>query len=517
MTKPIDLRADLAKIVHEIIVHYLPAGVSVRVFGSRANWTAKSHSDLDLALKGRDKLPSSLINELTEAFSESDLPIRVDVVDWHTVPPQLQAVIKRDGLPFTIQLGEIATLLSGGTPSKSNEAFWGGEIPWLTPKDMSHWDGTTQAHVTDASIGRGTRLAPPNAVFVAVRGMSLHNEIRVIRSEKPITFNQDIKAIVAGPLIDPLFLFYAITAAKGELLGLVSAAGHGTGVLDTDRLRSLALRSLPLVEQRSIARVIGAIDDKIELNRKMNETLEAMARAIFKDWFVDFGPTRAKMEGRAPYLAPDIWSLFPDRLDDEGKPEGWSGGSLSDFAVLNPESWSRANYPERIDYVDLSNTKWGTIETVTRFTSDAAPSRAQRILRPGDTVVGTVRPGNGSYAFVSANGLTGSTGFAVLRPTREIYREAIYLAATSKENIERLAHLADGGAYPAVRPELLAATELTAAPESVFSAFSAATSALVDRAEANKSESHTLAATRDFLLPKLMSGEICVKDAEALI
>jgi type I restriction enzyme S subunit len=269
--------------------------------------------------------------------------------------------------------------------------------------------------------------------------------------------------------------------------------------------------------QKSIASVLGALDDKIELNRRMNETLEAMARAIFKDWFVDFGPTRAKMEGRAPYLAPDIWSLFPDRLDDEGKPEGWSGGSLSDFAVLNPESWSRANYPERIDYVDLSNTKWGTIEAVTRFTSDAAPSRAQRILRPGDTVVGTVRPGNGSYAFVSANGLTGSTGFAVLRPTREIYREAIYLAATSKENIERLAHLADGGAYPAVRPELLAATELTAAPESVFSAFSAATSALVDRAEANKSESHTLAATRDFLLPKLMSGEICVKDAEALI
>ena len=69
-------------------------------------------------------------------------------------------------------------------------------------------------------------------------------------------------------------------------------------------------------------RILGALDDKIDLNRRMNETLEAMARAIFKDWFVDFGPTRAKMEGRAPYLAPEIWALFPDRLDDEGNPDG---------------------------------------------------------------------------------------------------------------------------------------------------------------------------------------------------
>ena len=65
-------------------------------------------------------------------------------------------------------------------------------------------------------------------------------------------------------------------------------------------------------------------DDKIELNRRMNETLEAMARAIFKDWFVDFGPTRAKAEGRAPYLAPEVWDLFPDALDDEGKPVTWN-------------------------------------------------------------------------------------------------------------------------------------------------------------------------------------------------
>lgn len=269
--------------------------------------------------------------------------------------------------------------------------------------------------------------------------------------------------------------------------------------------------------QEFIGNVHMALVEKIESNRQTNETLEATARAIFKDWFVDFGPTRAKMEGRAPYFAADIWSLFPDTLDDDGKPTGWNAGALSDVASLNPESWSRAAYPEAVDYVDLSNTKWGTIEAITLYASEAAPSRAQRILRPGDTILGTVRPGNGSYAFVSANGLTGSTGFAVLRPKDQIFREVVYLAATAKENIDRLAHLADGGAYPAVRPELVAATELVAAPESLFAAFSATTSALFDRAEANKQEISTLATTRDFLLPKLMSGEIRVREAEKAV
>ena len=78
--------------------------------------------------------------------------------------------------------------------------------------------------------------------------------------------------------------------------------------------------------------MLGALDDKIELNRQMNETLEAMARAIFKDWFVDFGPTRAKMAGHAPYLAPDLWALFPDRLDDEDKPVGWESKPLDEIA-----------------------------------------------------------------------------------------------------------------------------------------------------------------------------------------
>ena len=299
-------------------------------------------------------------------------------------------------------------------------------------------------------------------------------------------------------------------------------------------------------EQRAIAHILGTLDDKIELNRRMNETLEAMARALFKSWFVDFDPARAKrrgepmcspqpgqvsQSGQAPQSgqahrpAPTEWpqhilDLFPDRLVDSelGEiPEGWEVGTLKDRSSLNAETWSKKTRPLTINYVDLSNTKWGRIEAVTKYPQEEAPSRAQRVLRPGDTIVGTVRPGNGSYAFVSEDGLTGSTGFAALRPTRAEFTEFVYLAATQRENIEALSHLADGGAYPAVRPEAVAETQIVGANADVLKQFSRYTGPLLAKAAQNGQEARTLAALRDTLLQKLISGELRVDDAVKFI
>ncbi len=347
--------------------------------------------------------------------------------------------------------------------------------------------------------------------------MSLHKEIRIVRSDASLTFNQDIKAIVADKEIDGHFLYYALAAQKADLLEAVEAAGHGTGVLHTHKVENVPIPKLSLSEQSSIVMLLSAIDAAIELNRQMNVTLEAMSRAIFKDWFVDFGPTRAKAEGRAPYLASGIWSLFPARFDDEEKPEGWRDGTLTDVSDLNSESWFVQNRPCQLEYVDLSNTKWGVIEDAETYAWEAAPSRARRVLRPGDTIVGTVRPGNGSYALVDLNGLTGSTGFAVLRPKEPVFRALVYCAATAKDNIDRLAHLADGGAYPAVRPDVVAATPLVLGSTEILSAFSAVCGPMIDELEANKQQTRILAQIRDLLLPKLMSGEIRVREAERLV
>jgi len=235
---------------------------------------------------------------------------------------------------------------------------------------------------------------------------------------------------------------------------------------------------------------------------------------------------RAKMQGRwqrgqsLPGLPAHLYDLFPDRLVDSEPgeiPEGWEVATLADFATLNPEVWTQETRPALINYVDLSNTKWGRIETATSYEATSAPSRAQRVLRPGDTIVGTVRPGNGSYALIFEHGLTGSTGFAVLRPRTAHYVEFVYLAATEPENIETLAHLADGAAYPAVRPQVLVATPVVRPPDEVSVWFSQATGPMLARISQSERESRTLAALRDALLPKLISGEIRVMDAERFL
>jgi type I restriction enzyme, S subunit len=329
-----------------------------------------------------------------------------------------------------------------------------------------------------------------------------------------VCINQSVALLKPSPNIRSRFLKYVLEEPNNHERMLGDADGTTIKHIYITRLARMRVCVPSLATQDAIVSVLGALDDKIDLNRRMNETLDAMARAIFKDWFVDFGPTRAKAEGRSPYLTPKIWALFPDRLDDGEYPEGWNIGTLGNYANLNPESWSRRSYPPIIKYVDLSGTKWGTIENIEPYDRTDAPSRAQRILLPGDTIIGLVRPANGSYALVSEDGLTGSTGFAVLRPIRSDRREFVYLTAASRENIDRLAHLADGAAYPAVRPEVVMTTEAPIVGDLLMKEFSLTTGPLIDRIEMNKEEAITLANLRDFLLPRLMSGEIRVKDAE---
>lgn len=333
--------------------------------------------------------------------------------------------------------------------------------------------------------------------------------------------NQHVFRVTPEEGIDTVFFYQLLRYLKPNFVGIArNKQTTGLGHVTKRDLENLSVAYPELPEQRAIAHILGSLDDKIELNRQMNATLDAMARALFASWFVDFEPVRIKAEGRDPSLPVHIAAQFPDALvaTEEGElPVGWSHGTLADFADLNPEVWRRSTMPAEIQYVDLANTKWGRIEAITPFQKDDAPSRAQRVLRPNDTIVGTVRPGNGSFAFITDEGLTGSTGFALLRPSRPDVAEFTYLAATAENNIEALAHLADGAAYPAVRPEVVAATPIVVPPDQVLTIFSDQTRPMLAKIAQNNSESRTLAAIRDTLLPQLISGAIRVKDAETFL
>ena len=317
----------------------------------------------------------------------------------------------------------------------------------------------------------------------------------------------------AEDVVDSTFFYYLLRYLRPHFIAIAkNKQTTGLGHVTRADLGNLSVGVPSLAEQRGIGRVLGTLDDKIELNRRMNGTLEAMTRALFKSWFVDFEPVRAKHEGRDTGLPAPIADLFPARLaGSDGRrplPAGWRQGTLHDVAALNPESWSARRRPDVLSYVDLTNTKWGYVENVETFRWDEAPSRARRVLRRGDTIMATVRPGNGSFALVGQEGLTGSTGFAVLRPRAAADRALVWCAVTASDNLDRLAWLADGAAYPAVRPAVVAATPVPLADPATRAEFASLVDPLLDKIESNKRDSRRLRVLRDELQARLLSGKL---------
>ena len=287
-------------------------------------------------------------------------------------------------------------------------------------------------------------------------------------------------------------------------------------------VRALPIPIPPVAERKLISDFVNALDDRIAVLRETNATLEAIAQALFKSWFVDFDPVHAKQQGLSPAGMDEATAaLFPDSFRESAMglvPEGWSAGTLNDLAHLNSHSWSARNQPVRIRYLDLANVKANEINAVTEFAFEEAPSRARRELRSGDTIVGTVRPGNRSFAFIDrpVAYLTASTGFAVLSPKAVEVTAFVYLSATQDGSIEHLAHVADGGAYPAVRPDVVSALACAVPSAAVLCAFNAVACPLLEKVSANQGQAQTLATLRDTLLPRLISGRLRLPEAEAL-
>jgi type I restriction enzyme S subunit len=315
--------------------------------------------------------------------------------------------------------------------------------------------------------------------------------------------------------LDNTFLRYLLISPAQQ--AKLSSYATGTTVLG---ISQKALRSVPVSyprfdEQKRIGELLGALDDKIELNRWMNETLEAMARAIFKDWFVDFGPTRAKMEGHAPYLAPDIWSLFPDRLDEKGKPEGWDFGTLGDVAEQVGESVQ----PEALDpgtpYIGLEHMPRKSI-ALSEWEGAGKVTSGKLTFRKGDFLFGKLRPYFHKVGIAPLDGIC-STDIVVLN-AREGKAAAFVLACISQDEFVAFTdRTSDGTKMPRTSWGRMERYRLCLPSGSALEAFNACVEPLLDRVISNIHESRALAVIRDFLLPKLMSSEVRVKGAENLI
>jgi len=302
-------------------------------------------------------------------------------------------------------------------------------------------------------------------------------------------------------------------------------AGHATGsaVVALSRDDFLSYPVPPFTQARQgLTALFESIEQKIELNRRMSATLEAIARAIFKSWFVDFDPVRAKAEGRdPPGMDAQTAALFPKDFEDSPLakiPKGWRVQRLGDVVGINESSIARSYPHETIEYVDISSVSSGRLDTTVQHDLSSAPSRARRLVSHGDTIWSCVRPNRKSYLFIHqpVPNLVVSTGFAVLT-AKEIPPSYLYAWVTADAFVDYLSYSADGSAYPAVRPERFAEALILIPPRPVLDRFEEIAGPIRDAVASNEEESRTLAGLRDTLLPELISGQIRVKDVEKLV
>lgn len=273
--------------------------------------------------------------------------------------------------------------------------------------------------------------------------------------------------------------------------------------------------------QRAIAHVLGALDDKIKNNRVANETLEALTQLLFKDWFIDFGPVRAKMAGREPPgLNPIVAALFPDSLNEEGIPHGWSWESLASLVELNPsEKLKKGDVAPYLDMSALPTTGSWPRPPIPR------PFGSGMKFRNGDTLLARITPclENGKAAFVECldseeTVAWGSTEFIVLRAKDNVPQPYCYLLVRQPEfRAHAIRSMGGTSGRQRVQVDSLAPYRVACPPEPIWKAFKDAIQPCFDVIRTNSQESQTLARLRDLLLPKLIAGDIAITIAEAMI
>jgi type I restriction enzyme S subunit len=312
--------------------------------------------------------------------------------------------------------------------------------------------------------------------------------------------------------VAPFYLFYFFRSEQGrhELLKNASTVGTPGIGQPLSSLRSIRVPCPPLAEQKAIAAVLGALDDKIELNRRMNATLEAMARALFQSWFVDFDPVRAKLDGRQPIgLDPATAALFPCSFQEStlGEiPHGWRLGTLGELVQLRTDRVDATPAKDSIRYIALEDMPSKSID-LSNFQLGSAVNSSITAFRKGDVLFGSMRPYFHKVGLAFFDGITRTTTF-VLRPRKDCFRHFALLHFFSGDVVAHSTTASVGTTIPYVRWDSMESYRIPIPPDSLLEAFEKTVSPLVERIAAQGEESRTLATLRDTLLPKLLSGEI---------
>ncbi|MSN25487.1 MAG: restriction endonuclease subunit S [Geobacter sp.] len=393
-------------------------------------------------------------------------------------------------------LEECATFLSGGTPNKMCREYWDGDIPWVSSAELtSRFIDDTKLHISADGLKSGSRLMPAGSIFAVVRGMSLATEFRIALSQRPMAFNQDVKAIIPKPGIDGTYLFYALSGRAHEIRDLATEAAHGTKKLEMSRLQNFQIAVPDFDIQKKVAAVGLAYDDLIVANQRRIKLLEESARLLYREWFV-----LLRFPGHEPVPVTN------------GVPEGWERKPVSEMIDANPKT----PFPKDISrpFVGMEAL---SEDSMIIDVSDARPVSGGAKFRNGDTLLARITPclENGKTGFVQfleddEAAASGSTEFIVLR-SRTVNRYWIYCLARSDSFREHAINsMAGSDGRQRVNSKCFDKYLTLQPPSDVLQVFEENVSGVFAQVQSLTEYNRALRQARDMLLPKLMSGAMDV-------
>ena len=412
-------------------------------------------------------------------------------------------------------VGDIADVVGGSTPSTRDPANFDGDVPWLTPKDLSspHSRYVKRGERNLSSKGFescSAQLLPANSVLLSSRAPIGYLAI----AANPIATNQGFRSLIVRPAYDHEFLYYWLSGNIEELER--HSSGSTFKELSGTALKQIRLR-LPVDrdEQRAIARILGTLDNKIELNRRMNATLEAMARALSQSWFVDFDPVRAKLDDRPPAaLDPATAALFPEHLEESTLghiPKGWTAGKIGDIGTNSRRGVQPGDIAPNTPYIALEHMPRRCI-ALGDWDDSADVASGKSAFKKGEILFGKLRPYFHKVGVAPFDGVC-STDILVLAPKSPEWFGFLLGHVSSDELIQFTDLASTGTKMPRTNWSDISSFKVVLPPKPIAAAFTRNIQPMLDRIHANLHQSRTLATLRDTLLPKLLSGELSVAEA----
>lgn len=534
----IDVRPDHWVEIERILLRFISSRTVV-AFGSRANWSAKETSDLDLAIIGSTTIGISTFSEIENAFMESNLPYRVDIVEWCKLSSDFKNAIMSEYVVL-MEFGNSKWQFDTIVTDKVDERVVGGLYKPLFPEgwkkrslySMATWtNGIAYKNVEFSQTGK-----PVIKIAELKDGISdqtkltqqLFNKNVAIKSDdilfswsgQPETsidvfrwqgdegwLNQHIFKVEPHNDVNKDFMYFLLKYLNPNFIAIArNKQTTGLGHVTKRDMNNILVGCPSLHVQMDIVDLLKPIENRIYQLKNMNERMEGLINAIFLDWFVRFGPTRTMLCGDKAYLSPAIWRCFPSRLDNKGVPVGWRTGKLEDIAQIKRSGVTPTNELKDTPYIGMEHMPKKSIVLGEWGYGSQVASQKMRFSR-GDALFGRIAPHYHKVGFAQVSGVC-STDIMVISPREVMWQGYIVACMATKQFVGFATRTATGTTMPRANWKTLKGYKIYYPENELVEMYQDIYMAMAKTIINNIKEIKSLKSLLNLLIPKMFSGDI---------